>query len=114
MRPRYLGPLLIVSCNKGGAYIACELDGTLYHHPIAVYRVILYFMHKHIDLPDFEKYSDISVQQLHNMENSATEDPKDPATQQEAKIDEADMTVWDDPGDERDDRSIGSEFEIFD
>lgn len=91
-----------------------RLHRMLYHHPIAAYCIILYFTCEHIDLPNFKKYSDISVQWLRNMENSTTEDPEDPAMQQEAKIDEASMTVWDDPGDERDDRSIGSEFEIFD
>jgi hypothetical protein len=44
MQPRYLGPLLVVSHNKGGAYIVCELDGTLYHNPVAVYCVIPYFV----------------------------------------------------------------------
>src|SRR6202453_2333947 len=40
MRARYLSPLIIVSRNKGGAYIICELDGTVFHRPIAVFRVI--------------------------------------------------------------------------
>ncbi|EPQ56361.1 hypothetical protein GLOTRDRAFT_40540, partial [Gloeophyllum trabeum ATCC 11539] len=30
MRPRYLGPLITVSWNHGGAYILAELDGTLF------------------------------------------------------------------------------------
>ena len=37
MKPRYLGPLIVVSRNKGGAYILCELDGTVLHRPIAAY-----------------------------------------------------------------------------
>ena len=43
MRPRYLGPLIVISCNKGGTYILAELNGTLYHQPITAFRVIPYF-----------------------------------------------------------------------
>jgi hypothetical protein len=68
MQPHYLGPLLVVLHNKGGAYIVCELDGTLYHNPVAAYCVIPYFTREYIELPDFRKYSDISVKRLREME----------------------------------------------
>lgn len=64
----YLGPLVVVLRNKGGAYIVCKLDGTLYHNPVTAYRVIPYFAHDYIELPDFKKYSDVSVKRLHEME----------------------------------------------
>jgi hypothetical protein len=47
MRPCYLGPLLVVLRNKGGAYIVCELDGTLYHNPVTAYRIIPYLMQEY-------------------------------------------------------------------
>ena len=37
MRPCCLGPLVVVSRNKGRAYILCELDGTLLHSPTAAF-----------------------------------------------------------------------------
>ena len=114
MRPRYLGPLVVVSRNKGGAYIVCKLDGALYHHPVAAYRVIPYFARDHVELPDFEKYSDISVQRLCNMENSATKDPEDLAERQEADVDNnaADENEWSDQSDNLEPN--GGKLEIFD
>ena len=68
MRPRYLGPLVIVSRNKGGAYIICELDGTVFDRPIAAFRIIPYHARKSIALPDIAL--DISTAHLREMEES--------------------------------------------
>ncbi|KNZ78116.1 hypothetical protein J132_01640 [Termitomyces sp. J132] len=35
MKTRYLGPLVVISRNCGGAYIICELDGSVLHCPVA-------------------------------------------------------------------------------
>src|SRR5258708_5340719 len=43
MHARYFRPMIIVSCNKGGAYILYDLDGTLAHTPVAAFRVVPYF-----------------------------------------------------------------------
>jgi hypothetical protein len=51
MRPRYTGPLVVVSRNRGGAYILCELDGTLSHSPFAAFRVLPYHACEHIEIP---------------------------------------------------------------
>jgi len=61
MRPRYTGPIIVISCNKGGAYIVAELDGSLYDRPIAAFRLIPYFACQHIDLPPLEDLLDISI-----------------------------------------------------
>jgi hypothetical protein len=37
MRPQYLSPLIVIAHNYGGVYILCELDGTVFHRPIAVF-----------------------------------------------------------------------------
>ena len=64
MRARYLGPLIVISRNKGTAYILAELDGSLLDRPIAAFRVIPYFQRTHIDLPPLEDLLDVSMARL--------------------------------------------------
>ena len=52
MKPRYLGPLIVVSRNKGWAYILCELDGSVLQNPIVRFHVLPYFARKSISLPE--------------------------------------------------------------
>jgi hypothetical protein len=68
MRPRYIGPLVVLLRNFGGAYIICELDGTVLHRPIAAFRVIRYFARKSIEVPD--GIIDIDTQRLRQMEET--------------------------------------------
>src|ERR1700677_1404303 len=72
MRACYLGPLIIVSQNKGDTYIICELDGTVFHRPIAAFRVIPYFTHKSIPMPD--NFLDIKTKKLHELEETVDVD----------------------------------------
>ena len=104
----------MVSHNKGGAYIVCELDGTLYHNPVAAYRVIPYFAREYIELPDFEKYSDISVKRLREMERSTAEDPEDPSAHSIGDTGEMDSADWQEPGDELANYDAELESELFD
>jgi hypothetical protein len=75
MRARYLGPLIIISRNRGGAYIISELDGSVFDRPVAAFRVLPYFARTKIDLPPLEELLDISRARLTEMEDSAVEDP---------------------------------------
>jgi hypothetical protein len=75
MRPRYTGPSIVISRNRGGAYIICELDGTVLHRPVAAFRVIPYFARKSISLPD--NFIDISTARLREMESSTNSDDED-------------------------------------
>jgi hypothetical protein len=68
MRARYMGPLIVVSRNYGGAYIICELDGTVFHRPIAAFRVIPYFARKKLSLP--KDFLDIDTARLRELEST--------------------------------------------
>ena len=37
MKQRYLGPLVVVSRNKGGAYVLAELNGAVLDRPIVAF-----------------------------------------------------------------------------
>jgi hypothetical protein len=67
MKPRYLGPLIVISRNKGRAYIICELDGSVLHCPVAAFRLLPYLARKSIDLPD--NFININTQRLRQMED---------------------------------------------
>jgi hypothetical protein len=88
MRPRYFGPMIVVSRSKGGAYIICDLDGTLLHAPVAAFRVVPYLARAKINIPDLEEHIDISVTRLREMELNTAEDPDNPEenTRQADKI----------------------------
>jgi hypothetical protein len=77
MRARYLGPLIIISRNKGGAYIIAELDGSVFDRPVAAFRVIPYFARDKLELPPLDELLDISRARLKEMENSTAKDPEE-------------------------------------
>jgi hypothetical protein len=77
MRARYTGPIIIISRNKGGAYIVAELDGSLYDRPIAAFRLIPYFARLHIDLPPLEELLDVSINRLRELENTTLKETDD-------------------------------------
>ena len=69
--------MVVISRNKGGAYILCDMNGTLMHTPTAAFRVVPYFAREHLELPNLKQHLDVSVAQLQELENSTTTDPDD-------------------------------------
>lgn len=77
MRARYLGPCIVVSQNRGGAYIIAEMDGSVFDRPVAAFRVIPYFARTAIALPPLDTLLDISSARLAQMESDTRADPED-------------------------------------
>ena len=75
MRAWYLGLVIVLARNRGGAYVLSELDGSVFHWPVAAFRVIPYFAHTKIELPPLDKLLDVSRQRLQELKDSKTSDP---------------------------------------
>jgi hypothetical protein len=84
MRPRYLGPLIVIARNFGGAYILCELDGSVLHRPVGAFRLIPYFPRKSIKVPS--DLIDIDTKRLRELESTDDIDD-DPPTNDEHEQD---------------------------
>lgn len=81
MRPRYLGPYIVISRNRGGAYILAELDGTVLAAPVGAFRVIPYYARTSIPLPPIFELIDIPRAELRRREALEDDDedaPLDP------------------------------------
>ena len=87
MRARYLGPLIVISRNRGGAYIIAELDGSVFDRPVAAFRIVPYFARTEIEIPPLEELIDISSRRLTEMERSEVADPEE---------EDDDITIGDD------------------
>ena len=88
MRPRYLGPLIVLARNRGGAYVIAELDGSVLHRPIAAFRVIPYLARKAIKIPPLEELLDVSQQRLRELKDSEMADPDDEDLEVEDPLDD--------------------------
>lgn len=47
---QYIGPLVVISQNRGGAYIIAEFNGTVFDRPVAQFHVIPYLAQKLLPL----------------------------------------------------------------
>lgn len=76
MKPRYLGPLVVLARNRGGAYVLCELDGTMYHRPFAAFRLLPYVARRSIPLPPIATFVDTPsrLEQMALDDDTADED----------------------------------------
>jgi len=87
MKPRYLGQLIVVSRNRGGAYIIAELDGSVFDCPVAAFRLIPYFPRTAI--PILTGILDADSQHIRELEDSNfADDPNRIAAKSHSDIQE--------------------------
>ena len=99
MRPRYIGPYVILHRNRGGAYILCELDGTVLDRPYAAFCVIPYFARQGLTVPDdILDASEEHMRQMANSHSQGDDDQPMPATADEEETCEEELgTTKSDP-----------------
>jgi hypothetical protein len=65
-KPRFLGPMVVVRRNKGGAYILAELDGSISKLSYAAFRIIPYHARSRASIPvtKIVQLSDAEINEL--------------------------------------------------
>jgi hypothetical protein len=70
MKPRYLGPMVVIRRTKGGAYLVAEMNGAMFQERIAAFRVIPYEARHSIQIPaKIQRFIDISEETLAKLVN---------------------------------------------
>jgi hypothetical protein len=75
MATRYMGPMIVIRRTKGGAYLCCEMDGSMYHGKIAQFRFIPFEQRTAIELPEnILELIDLSKETLDELAEDDAED----------------------------------------
>ncbi len=91
MCARYLGPLVILGRNKGGAYLLCELDSSTFARPVAAFRLLPYFTRKKIDVLDINAIIDVPPTRINDLFASLDDGTLDELPDHEEAHNEAEL-----------------------
>ena len=79
MKPRYLGPIVVITRNKGCVYIVAEMDGLVWHEKVGAFRLVPYFVRHKINLPGgIEEFVNVAKKTLDELRDSDETDKSQP------------------------------------
>ncbi len=85
MRPRYIGPYMVLFRNWGGAYVLCELDGAVLDRPIAAFRVVPFAARKKIAITEeMLDTSENRLKEMHQADDQGEEEPDEEPDDEES------------------------------
>jgi hypothetical protein len=103
MKPRYTGPLIVVSRSRGGSYVLAELDGSVFHQKVGAFRVIPYFARSKLELADdVRQLIDVSEMTLRTIEGSPEEIDTEGLVGKDYTFDDVRLSLESDDGSESD------------
>ncbi|KIK53945.1 hypothetical protein GYMLUDRAFT_249979 [Collybiopsis luxurians FD-317 M1] len=70
----YMGPLMVIRQNRGGAYIVAELDRTVWRCPVSAFWVLPYFSRLSLPLPDLKDFLNLSTTELAQIDELEADD----------------------------------------
>jgi hypothetical protein len=77
-KPCYLGPMIVVHCTKGGAYILAELDGVVSKLCYAAFCLLPYLPHNKTKI-SVTSITGLDEEVLHSLASKNVEEPNDEA-----------------------------------
>lgn len=100
MKPRYLGPMLVVRRRAGGAYHLAELDGTISKRTYAAFRVIPYHARRRLE-GNITKLLNMTESALEELLEKEDIEPLEEEEEDDSKEQEGNRT---EPGEEDEER----------
>ncbi|KZT04078.1 uncharacterized protein LAESUDRAFT_786426, partial [Laetiporus sulphureus 93-53] len=89
---RYIGPYIVLFCNRQGAYVLSKLDGAVLDRPIVAFWVIPFMARKKVTISEeMLDASESRLKEMSQVEDEGEEKPEVEDGEEESKSEEEDQ-----------------------